>query len=620
MLKSTPEALCAELKAAADYRTRLTHAKSEMVNRYVGPFYDQRSDAEEAPENFYHEFTSYLLPRLVFNNPRFNVRSRRVGVQQDAAMAIGHGLNRWCVDSAFRKTLVSAATDYLFSFTMLLTTQEESIGGLHPTVRDQWGEKIPHMPRVTPLDTGDCYLDPGGRTPEEWRYIGHSFVRDHDDLIAEAEQEGSEWDLEAVKALAEQVSQERQMRRNGGLNIPERGSVELAEMWVAEHWDEDEYDTAEEASADGFHGMIYTLAVEQSSSQNPKLKNAWLRKPRAFYGPRWGPYTYIGCYHVPGEGARMSPLVAVEGQTRALNRLAVAEQRGAEDHKTLAVVNSDDPKIVGKLKGAKHHSVLGLKNFTRDQLEVIALGGNHPELKESLARAKDRLDRNAGLGEAQRGATTSGATATESAIAANSSALRMDFIIQQWTDGIAQVGRTVAWYLYHDDRVVMPLGEEATQEAGLPEGAEIFLTGGDWDESSGATFDDLELDIEPYSMERTDQGLKQHQMIQMFGPFPNLLQLIGMFPTGADWADIIDMYGDAFNMPGLGQKIHPEEIAAQMGAQAQAGGSQGPLLASTVGGPAGMPKPARGAQGGPTQGMNPATPGQMAASPLTAGV
>ncbi len=620
MLEATPRAICEELDSADEYRKRLTAAKKGMVDRYVGPHFDSRSEAEEAPENFYHEYTSYLLPRLVYNNPRFNVRSRRVGAQAEVAQGIGHALNRWCVDSQLRKSLVSSATDYLFSFTVLLTTQEESKGGLHPTIKDSWGEKTPHIPRVTSLENDDCYFDPLARTPEEWRYMAHSFVRDKDDLIAEAEEEGSEWNLEAVRELATEVSDARKDKIADLGTFPDRNEVELVEVWIAEHYDEDKYDSREEAEAEGNHGMIYTVSRKQVDSASAKLSSEWLRKPYAFYGPRWGPYTYIGCYPVPGESARMSPLVAVEAQTQATNRLAVAQQRGDEDFKTLIVVNSANKTLKNALVKAPHHSVVGINGFDPKEVAELSVGGSPPQIDKSLMYARERRDRNAGLGEAQRGATTSGATATETAVAANSSALRMDFIIQQWTDGVAQVGRTVAWYLYHDDRVILPLGEDAAQEMGLPEGAEVFFEGGDHDPESGATFDDLELEVEPYSMERTDQGLKQHQMIQMFGPFPQLLQTIALFPTGADWSDILDMYGDAFNMPGLGRKIHPEEIAAQMGAQAAPGGSEGPLLASTVGGPAGLPAPARGAGGGVSRSMNPPTPGQMAAAPMTAGV
>jgi hypothetical protein len=615
MLEATPRALCEELDAADEYRKRLCAAKDGMVSRYVGPYYDARTDCEEAPENFYHEYTSYLLPRLVYNNPRFNVRSRRMGPQQDVAKGIGHALNRWCVDKALRKTLVTAATDYLFSFTVLLTTHEAEEGELHPSYQEKWGDRVPHMPCVNTIDNGDFYFDPMARTPEGWRYAGHGFVRDLEDLIAEAEQDSDDWNLEAVQALAEQVGEARQRRLADRNLLAERGEVELIEVWVPEHFDEGEFESREDAEAEGYHGMIYTVSRYQSGSEESKIKETWLRKPFGFFGPRWGPYTYIGCYPVPGEAARLSPLVAVEAQTRATNRLAKAVQGGAEDFKTLGIVRSDDPKVVRKIKSAQHHSILGIANFESKDVGDLSVGGNHPQQIESLMMAKDRRDRNAGLGEAQRGATTSGATATETAVAANSSALRMDFILQQWADGVAQLGRTAAWYFYHDNRVLMPLGEDAAQDLGEPEGAELFYEGGDHDPKSGATFDDLELEIEPYSMERTDQGLKQHQMLQMFGPLPQLLQLMGMFPTGADWADILDMYGDAFNMPGLGQKVHPEEIAAQMGAQAAPGGSEGPLLSSTVGGPAGAPKPARGAGSG----ASPALPGNVAASPMTAG-
>ena len=90
--------------------------------------------------------------------------------------------------------------------------------------------------------------------------------------------------------------------------------------------------------------------------------------------------------------------------------------------------------------------------------------------------------------------------------------------------------------------------------------------------------------------------------------------MVAQAPTGVEWPELFDRIGDAFNMPGLGQMIHPEEIAATMGAQAAPSGSEGPMFGKTVGGQANRPKPARGGSGGAT-----GLPAQMGAGGALAG-
>jgi len=622
MLEATPEALIAELEAGIRNQENVTHYKDEMVKGYSGPYYNRRGMGEkEEPENFYFEYTSYLLPRLVFNNPRVQVKSRRLGPQKQVADAIRHGLNRWCVDTEFRKVLVPSAVDFLFLHTVLLTTFEEEDGGdgVRPSRPPQFGNNVPHMPRVTHVDTDSFVWDPVGRTPMDWRWAGHRYVRDKEDLLAEAKESPETWDEKMLDKISTSEEKETERRRIRG-ESPDRNEVVLYEIWYPEQYDEDEYDSMDEARDAGFNGMIYTVARDQTGNADQKLKDNWIRKPRSYYGPRWGPYTYIGAYPVPGESNRLSPLLAVEAQTRNLNMHARAYKDSSKSFKQLVLVDGDDPKLAQQIKSSADQFVIPVTGFDKNKVVQIAVGGAHQSQLESVQVFKDQLNRNAGMGEAQRGVTT-GATATETSVAANSSALRMDFIVQQWQDGIVRALRTVSWYLYHSGKVMIPLGEDAADEMEkdgnpVPEGETPFFIGGDTDDESGATFDDLELDIEPYSMERTDQGLLQRRTMELMSLIPNLVQMMAQAPTGVDWPELLDRIGDAFNAPGFGQLFHPEELAAAMGQQGEASGSEGPMLASTVRGPAGRPRGAGGApkQTRPSVGM----PGQQSGGMLSA--
>ena len=72
----------AEIDAAIAFRDQHLEGYEEKVARYHGPFYNRRGDYtdEYSPENTYYEYISLMVPRLVYDNPRVQVQTRRPGV------------------------------------------------------------------------------------------------------------------------------------------------------------------------------------------------------------------------------------------------------------------------------------------------------------------------------------------------------------------------------------------------------------------------------------------------------------------------------------------------------------------------------------------------------------
>ena len=91
--------------------------------------------------------------------------------------------------------------------------------------------------------------------------------------------------------------------------------------------------------------------------------------------------------------------------------------------------------------------------------------------------------------------------------------------------------------------------------------------------------DRLDLTIEPYSMERTDDGIQQMRLQQMAEIVPTLAEMFAQFPfLEAD--NIMRQVGDWTNIPGLEQFVNMEKLAAfqqmTMGAQFRHGGDPAP--------------------------------------------
>ena len=129
----------------------------------------------------------------------------------------------------------------------------------------------------------------------------------------------------------------------------------------------------------------------------------------------------------------------------------------------------------------------------------------------------------------------------------------------------------VAFYMYHDDDIVFPLGADASKELGLPEDAQAMFQGGGH-EGSDYSFEDLELVIEPYSMERASEGLAQKRALEMHSMLLNSLQLMQVYPD-YPWKDHFAKIGNAMNAPDMVELVDDrllERLAEDLSMQRQA--------------------------------------------------
>ena len=80
MLKTTPTGLIEEIQAACKARDEHLEQYEAMLARYHGPYYKQADQPDDySPENSYYQYISVMVPRLVYDNPRVRVQSRRGG-------------------------------------------------------------------------------------------------------------------------------------------------------------------------------------------------------------------------------------------------------------------------------------------------------------------------------------------------------------------------------------------------------------------------------------------------------------------------------------------------------------------------------------------------------------
>lgn len=590
------------MEEGRDATKRHLEYTSVAISKYAGRYFVSNSeDSEWTPENTYFEYMTAMLPRLVYHNPRWKIRSRRAGAQSDVAEAMQAGLNRIVKDARFHVTLRDVALDMLFAFGVVLV-KETQRDGLSLAEDDPIYPSMPTWPVAERVPPDKFFMDPLAYEWKTCRYQGHEWRIDKEDLLQRASDNPEEgWNKNAIEALSVDTVDDQGpyglMAGQSNIGYIDRKEIRAYDIWFPEI----ELDDSPGADA-GFHGTVYTIAVGQSG-EDKDPKTGFIREPRPFYGPRTGPYTLFGVYKVPNSPYPLSPLVAVEGQIRELNTHARVSSQAMRKYKRMIGVSNNT--TAQRIKNAPHDHVVAIDaEDLRNAVVSMEFAGLSEHTIAYEERLRERVNRLIGMDETMRGSTTGEGTATEHTLASESATARISEIKAAFTNAVVDVGYSLGHYLFYSDTTVFPVSDQMLQEGvKLPEwlgqDVQLWFRGGNEEHGSGYTYEDLELDIEPFSMERTSEGLQMQRMMQAHEIVRGDMPLWAQYPD-FPWKEWYKKLGDAFNLPELEDIIRPEmmerlamqlEMMTQMQAQPQMAAPQGAKFETQLMGGGKGPRP-----------------------------
>lgn len=561
MLKLDLHSMMREVEAAEDFRDQHLSEWRRLIERFHGPAYRAIDTHEDDPENFVHEYVALLLPRIVHDAPKVRVKSARPVSQSMTAGLLQVGVNRWCKMTKVRNTLERIATDMLLAYGVGLVVNEPRKG-----YREIDGAE-PFLPRLYRVSPDRFFMDPAATNMEDTRYMGHCWVIDRDDLLAQAEQENG-WDTEVINRVADNSGiDEVREGYSGKREIPDRKEMVVYEVFVPEVRDEDIEEIDAALGAQVFSGTIYTM-IKGQSADGKKSDAGFARKPRPYYGPRTGPYTVFGVYTVPDDPYPLSPIMALVPQMDDVNHHLRSMRYSASAYKRIIAVDSRNAKLAQDIRDKDDLYVVLADGIDPTQIVPMEIGGITPQQVQYSAMAQDRLDRVSGIHDAMRGNITGQPTATEVSVAESASGMRMAHLKRQFQECVNEVMRNVAWFMFHDRKVVFPVGEDGVAIMGEPE--PIFSAS-----AMVGTFDDLDIDIEAMSMERVSDMVLQKRAMEMLQLVGTLSQQVIVAPH-VKWNDVMSLVGDAMNIPNLADLIDQQRVMQmQQGAAQAPQGAQG---------------------------------------------
>lgn len=637
MLELTAKKLHQEARGAETWALDNLSKWSEQVARYHTSAFRKiaNSSFDAYPENYYFSYVTDLVSRIAQGAPRARVGTTKEGPQEERALALQYGWDRWAKDTNYKREREKFATDLCFAWPVMMVS-------LKPQPGMTEADDPLTLPAITRISPRRFFWDPYALTMEECRYLGHIVIRDKEDVRKEAEANPKAgWNLDVLDNMSEDagVKELRNIKQYTEA-LPTRKEIIYYELVVFEAPLPDGY-----SRDDGYNAMVYT--VPRSLPTTKGMADKFLREPRPLFCPRGGPYNVGSAYTVPDQPAGLAPLVAAEEQITELNAHVRAANRAAARRKSVALVDGLKPMETAKIVNAQDGDVIAVKGLDKSKVVEIETGGVTQEQVAWNLELRGRVDRNLGMSDAIRGQTTAGVTATAEAVANANSNQRGGFIEDKFNDFEKRGAKMVMWFMEMSESTVFHLGPEASQATGNP-GA-LFIGGNDLKESmrratkhgliepelakrlvavhkesgasekegSGTTFDDLEIEIQSVR----DDGSAQAQMAALGQQIVPILPLIGPTASFFDWPQWFRKLGEAYDMPELGRMIDPNAAGQQFQAMQQAaqgqpgqGQPQGVQIGQGAQGPQ-VPRLSRDIGHSPvpgwagTQQAQPATPG-----------
>ncbi len=585
MLDTKPVKLWKIIETAKDRTKQVCTRTDPIYHRYAGGHVRENiSSTEATPENSYFEFIATVMPQIAWKNPKIEVYST---LDRDADMdskAIHYGLNQWTHDIRLVDKVRKCMLESFFR-----------IGVAHVSIEDLPGyqggqEFIPRRPKVSRLEFRNFFCDTDATEWQDRRFAGHKMPIDKDDLLSDPDVIA-----EVVEGLptGESLTDVKTGKERETIS---ENQVVIHEIWVPEaelnekQLEDIGWSFEPPTPKMGYHGCIYTLAEGGKE----------VKYPRPFYGPPWGPYHLFGVYDLLDDSLFLPLFSAVSEQIDALNKLAQSAIRASMRHKQIGV--TDTAEKTEKLNASVDGDFIALHGWNTNTTGTYEVGGLTDTHQNQVLEARDRVDRSLGMSDSKRGKAES-VTATAVSIASDASDNRTSWIKTRMLDSVTDILRTAAWYMWHTKTVRFPIGADMATELKEPilaemdeelqampdpimaaerddlEKSKLYFVGGQWGQESGGgdqrSFYDLDIRIETYSMEKSNEALAQKQAMETTKLIIEASSIIPQTPF-IRWDDLLEWLGERINRKGLGEFIDMDMLRMMgMAQQVQAPGVPG---------------------------------------------
>ena len=513
--------------------------RAKLVDAYAGPSYGKSGmEFDRNPVNLNELYVNIYMQRLAARRPQVlcdSPRTRHRALAADLESDINETMERM----DFQRTCYTMALDSLFGLGIVCTGLE--------MIEDGYGGRL----YCEPVDLDDWVHDMSARSwsPNEMQWCGHRVRMRYEDVMKS--------DLFKVSALNpiqkiedpahatdddESVSRfQRRSASNIDLFAP---LTELFIMWIPRE------------------NMIAVFPMTDGLISGKPIREAeWTGAPG-------GPYDTLMHVRIPSNSMPQAPLSYVYDLNELYNALVTKEGRNALQQKMVYPVPTGAEEDATKIIDAKDGEIVGINNPQALGGAVSYRGVNQlslafaMQIRQLFSYVGGNIDQIGGL-------ASQAGTFGQEELLAQSASERVKAMQKNVIAAVRSIAKKIAYYRYTDPMFRVSTTRSVPGVAGVEIPVELSA-----ESFEGVDWQDLNFDIEPYSMQDVSPPQQVASMMQIVqGVVLPLMPLLQAQGNGLDVEALLRRLAKLTNTKGL------DDIITSFRAPAEAG-EGGPSMGS----------------------------------------
>lgn len=516
--------LCRAMRRSRRVLKFFRDERRRAVIQYVGRHWGEGGAGRIVPVNLLARYIQVVSRNLISKNPRAMLSTMRQEMKP-AVDAMQSWINQKFVDDYFHETLARFVVDAMVSIGImkvaLASPLDSSLEGYNSQVGEPYAEVI---------DLDDWVCDVGATNYKGMRFCGHRYTVPYEDAVQMGYFDEEERKNLAPDSYSSYNDEGDEKISTLGRGFQADGSEDYKEMVTL--W---------EIYLPGEKKIVTMAGDSQGIPQDG-------RKPlrvQDWFGPKCGPYHFLGFGLVPGNLMPKAPVMDLIDFHNLINRLWRKTGDQAERQKTNLLLSTTQVDDGGRVTNASDGEpiVCDDPNSAKEQ----SYGGPSPSVVAYLGTTMEVFNRMAGNLDLLAGGGPQSKTATQDTML-NQNAAAAVADMQETT--VASVARVISamleFWWYHPTQVM-------TSTKSLPGLPDMDLKRNLHPAFSGQKFErrgkfsDLQVRIDPYSMAyRSPQQRLQQLMgiVEKHIPVFQLLQQSGIMFDWQEYFKLIATYMD----------------------------------------------------------------------------
>jgi len=486
----------------------------EFARRYAGKHYSNSTDIEEQPVNLIAQFVDITGPLLVSANPRVMLGISDPQHKPTVAAMEAH-TNKRLAKMHIDEILRQWARDATFGLGILKCALAD------PNEAADDYRKTPGEAFLLNVDFDDWVHDTGTKKLHKAAYMGHRIC-----APLAMFQDSDLYDQEVVKNLVPVMHPQTNESGDDRINTL---------SYDDDGWDGDYEDYVEVWEIYlRRQGLIITMALDQDA---PLRIQKWI-------GPSCGPYHFLTFAEVIGNAMPLPPIAQLIDLHDLANELYRKLERQASRQKSILLVRSGNVNDGNRIIKANDGDAI--KSDDPSSAQEVRFGGPDNMNLMFTIRAMEDFSRQAGNLDVLGGLSTQADTATqEKMLQANSSA-KMRSMQQRTINATRDVLTALQWFYWYDPFQTYKVRRQ------IPGVEGVEITSLITPQMRLIPFEELEIDIDPYSMGDDSPASRlaalNQIMTQVLIPMAGLLERQGIQIDISAWLKLVAKYQ---NMPDL---------------------------------------------------------------------